>query len=176
MVTGTGLVLALVGAVAVERILELALARRNAAWAFAQGAVEHGRAHYPWMVALHVGLLVGSAAEPLAASREFNEMRFGIGVAVLAAAQVLRGWTIMTLGRRWTTRVVVLPGRPLVTAGPFRFMRHPNYVAVAVEVAALPLACGAWGTAIACSVANGVLMAVRIPCEEAALGLRGGGA
>lgn len=168
--------LVLVGAVAAERAIELVLARRNAAWAFARGAVEHGRAHYPWMVALHLVLLLGSIAEPIVASRAFDALRFGAGAAVVAAAQGLRWWTIATLGRRWTTRVIVIPGLPLVKGGPFRFLRHPNYLAVAAEVAALPLACGAWGTAVVCSVINGVLMAVRIPCEEAALGVRSGGA
>ncbi len=174
--TGSDLALVLVGAVALERVIELVLARRNTAWAFARGAVEHGRAHYPWMVALHMFLLLGSVAEPIVVSRAFNASSFSAGAAVVALAQGLRWWTIATLGRRWTTRVIVIPGLPLVKGGPFRFLRHPNYLAVATEVAALPLACGAWGTAVVCSVVNGVLMAVRIPCEEAALGMRSGGA
>jgi len=151
------------------------LARRNAAWAFARGAEEHGRAHYPWMVSLHVALLLGSAIEPILASRAFDALRFGAGAVVVVAAQGLRWWTIATLGRRWTTRVIVIPGLPLERGGPFKFLRHPNYIAVAAEVAALPIACGAWGTAVVCSVLNGVLMAVRIPREEAALGMRRGG-
>ena len=170
MVSGPDL--ALVGAVAAERVAELFLARRNAAWALARGGVEHGRGHYPFMVALHVALLVGCVAEPVVTARAFDAARFGACVAVVAATQALRWWTIATLGRRWNPRVIVIPGLPIVTGGPFRFLRHPNYLAVAVEVAALPLATGAWATAVLCSALNGLLMAVRIPCEEAALGIR----
>jgi len=167
----------LVGAVAAERVVELILARRNVAWARARGGVEHGRGHYPWMMALHVALLAGCAAEPVVTGRAFDAVRFGVGAAVVAAAQGLRWWTIATLGRRWTTRVIVIPGLPIVTGGPFRLLPHPNYLAVATEVAALPVAVGAWATAAVCTVLNGVLlMAVRIPCEEAALGLKGGAA
>ena len=165
--------LLLIGAVAAERIVELFLARRNAAWALARGGVEHGRGHYPFMVALHVALLVGCVAEPMVTGRAFDAARFGMAAGAVAAAQGLRWWTIATLGQRWNTRVIVIPGLPLVTGGPFRFLRHPNYLAVAVEVAALPLAGGAWATAVACSVLNGAVMAARIPCEEAALGVRG---
>ena len=170
---GPELNLTLVGAVAAERVIELVLARRNAAWSFARGGVEYGRGHYPWMVALHVGLLAGCAAEPVVTARAFDAVRFGVCAAVVAATQGLRWWTIATLGRRWNTRVIVIPGLPLVTGGPFRFLGHPNYLAVAAEVAALPLAGGAWITAVVGSVLNGVLMAVRIPCEEAALGIPG---
>ena len=165
----------LVGAVAAERVVELVLARGNAAWALARGGVEHGRGHYPFMVALHVAWLVGCVAEPVVTARAFDAARFGTAAGAVAAAQGLRWWTVVTLGRRWNTRVIVIPGLPLVTGGPFRLLRHPNYLAVAVEVAALPLAGGAWATAVVGSVLNGVLMAVRIPCEEAALGVRGGG-
>jgi methyltransferase len=172
VVSGPGLIL--IGAVAVERLVELGLARKNAAWALASGGREHGRRHYPFMVALHVAWLAGCLAEPALTAPPFDAARFAAAASALVAAQSLRWWTIATLGRRWNTRVIVLPGLPLVTAGPFRLLRHPNYLAVAVEIAALPLAVGAWATAIGCSALNGLLMAVRIPCEEAALGLRGG--
>jgi methyltransferase len=172
VVSGGGL--ALVGVVAAERGVELWLARRNWRWALGRGGVEHGRGHYPWMVALHVALLAGCVAEPIVAARAFDGVRFAAGATVVAAAQGLRWWTIATLGRRWTTRVIVIRGLPLVAGGPFRFLRHPNYLAVAAEVAALPLAVGAWVTAVVGSALNGALMAVRIPCEEAALGIREG--
>ena len=168
--------LVLVGVVAAERVLELWVARRNAAWARSRGGVEAGRGHYPLMVALHAAWLVGCVVEPAASGRAFDAARFGAGAAVVAAAQGLRWWSIRTLGRRWNTRIIVVPGLPLVTGGPYRFLRHPNYLAVALEVAALPVALGAWLTALAGSALNGALMARRIPCEEAALGIRGGGA
>jgi len=172
MVSGPDL--ALVGAVAAERVLELWLARRNTVWAVGRGGVEYGRAHYPWIVALHAALLTGCIAESVVAGRAFDAVRFSVGAAAVAAAQGLRWWTIATLGRRWTTRVIVIPGLALVTDGPFRFLRHPNYLAVATEVAALPLAVGAWATAMVGTLLNAGLMAVRIPCEEAALGLGDG--
>jgi methyltransferase len=165
--------LALIAGVALERLIELLVARRNAAWALARGGLEHGRGHYPYMVALHVLWLAGSIAEPALRAEAFDAARFAAGAGAVVAAQALRWWTIATLGRRWTTRVIVVPGLPLVTGGPFRFLRHPNYLAVALEMAALPLAAGAWVTAIGCSALNALLMAVRIPCEEVALGLRG---
>jgi len=170
MVSDAGLVL--VGAVAAERLVELVLARRNAAWALARGGVESGRNHYPAMVLLHVCLIAGSAVEPVVAARPFDPLRFWLATAAIAVAQCLRWWTIATLGRRWNTRVIALPGFPLVTGGPFRFLRHPNYLAVAVEVTALPVAVGAWVTAVVATLLNALLMAVRIPCEETALGIR----
>ena len=145
----SGLGLALVAAVAAERVVELWLARRHAAWARARGGIEHGRGHYPVMVALHVAWLVGCVVEPVLAARAVDAPRLAVGGVVVAAAQALRWWAILTLGPRWTTRVIVVPGLPLVAGGPFRFLRHPNYLAVAVEVAALPLAVSAWVTATA---------------------------
>lgn len=164
--------LLLVAAVALVRLVELGVARRHTLRALAAGGVEHGRGHYPVMVALHVGLLAGAALEPIALQRPFVPLRFAVGLAVLLAAGALRLWTIVTLGRRWTTRVIVLPGAPLVEAGPFRWLRHPNYLAVVVEVAALPIAVGAYATAVVAGILNLLVLAVRIRVEETALGLR----
>jgi methyltransferase len=164
--------LALVGVGAAERLVELGVARRNAAWAIGAGGVEQGRGHYPGMVALHALLLAGAAIEPILLDRPFVPARFvGGGLALLLAAG-LRFWVIRSLGRRWTTRVIVLPGRPLIATGPYRYLRHPNYLAVVIEVAALPIAVGALVTAIAASLMNAALLAVRIRTEEAALGIR----
>jgi methyltransferase len=162
--------LALVGTVAAGRVVELAVARRHTRALLAAGGIEHGRAHYPYMVVLHAAWLLGCLVEPIVTAAPFRTFRFAAGAAAVAAAEGLRWWTIATLGGRWTTRVVVLPGRPLVAGGPFRLMRHPNYLAVAIEVAALPLAVGAWTTALVGSLLNGgLLLAIRIPCEEKAL-------
>jgi methyltransferase len=90
-------------------------------------------------------------------------------LALALAAQVLRYWAIRTLGPRWNVRVIVVPGAPVVTGGPYRFLRHPNYVAVVVEGFAIPLIHGAWGTALVFSAANALLLVVRIRCEERAL-------
>ncbi|MEE4495628.1 isoprenylcysteine carboxyl methyltransferase family protein [Streptomyces sp. BE230] len=160
---------ALVLAVAGERLAELAVALRNTRWALGRGGTESGRGHYPAMVALHTALLVGCLAEAGLADRPFAPLLGWTMVAVVVAAQALRWWCIRTLGHRWNTRVIVVPGLPLVTGGPYRLLRHPNYVAVAAEGIALPLVHGAWVTAVLFTALNAALMAVRVRCEEAAL-------
>ncbi|MGW0936658.1 isoprenylcysteine carboxyl methyltransferase family protein [Streptomyces sp. NPDC002666] len=165
---------ALVLAVAGERLAELAVALRNTRWALARGGTESGRGHYPAMVALHTALLAGCLAEAGLADRPFLPLLGWTMVAVVVAAQALRWWCIRALGHRWNTRVIVVPGLPLVTGGPYRLLRHPNYVAVAAEGLALPLVHGAWVTAAVFTVLNGALMAVRVRCEEAALASAGG--
>ncbi|WP_455359867.1 isoprenylcysteine carboxyl methyltransferase family protein [Streptomyces sp. SYSU K21746] len=160
---------ALVLAVAGERIAELVVALRNARWSLARGGTEAGRGHYPAMVALHTALLAGCLAEVWLAGRPFLPLLGWTMLAVVVAAQALRWWCIRTLGRQWNTRVIVVPGLPLVSGGPYRWLRHPNYVAVVAEGLALPLVHGAWVTAAVFTGLNAVLMAVRIRCEEAAL-------
>ncbi len=160
---------ALTGAVALERLVELVVSRRNERRSRALGAVEHGRGHYPVMVALHLALLVGCAVEPTLRGAGPPAWVGLSGLALVLGAQLLRWWCITSLGDRWCTRVLVVPGLALVQAGPYRWLRHPNYVAVVVEGAALPLACGAWATALVFSAANAALLAVRIRCEDQAL-------
>lgn len=160
---------ALVLAVGAERVAELAVARRNARWSLERGAVERGQRHYPPMVALHTGLLLGCLAEVWLADRLFDPVLGWTMAAVVLAAQGLRWWCIRTLGPRWNTRVLVVPGLPLVTGGPYRLLRHPNYVAVAAEGLALPLVHGAWITALLFTVLNAVLLTIRIRCENRAL-------
>jgi methyltransferase len=159
----------LVVAVALERAVELAITRRNLAWARAKGAREHGGDHYPWMVATHASFLVACPLEAVLLDRPFLA-RLGIPMlALLAGAMALRYWAIATLGRRWTTKIVVVPGLPVVTGGPYRWVRHPNYLAVVVEVAALPLVHTAWVTALVWSAANALVLRARIGAEESAL-------
>ncbi|HUO87104.1 MAG TPA: isoprenylcysteine carboxylmethyltransferase family protein [Thermoanaerobaculia bacterium] len=162
--------LALILAVAAIRLVELAISRRHQRRLEARGAFEVGAGHYPVMVALHTGLLLAAPAEVLLLDRPFIP---GLGwpmLALLAATMALRWWVIATLGERWTTRVIVLPGAPLVTAGPYHRLRHPNYLAVAFEIVALPLVHTAWWTATAFGLANLWLLAHRIGVEESALG------
>ncbi len=163
--------LLLVLLVGVERLAELVIARRNARWSLARGGVVHGRGHYRWMVLLHTGLLAGCVLEAGLAGRPFVPALGWPMLVLVVAAQGLRWWCITTLGRQWNTEVIVVPGLPPVTRGPYRLrrLRHPNYVAVAVEGAALPLVHGAWITAVTFTVLNAMLMVVRIRCEEAAL-------
>lgn len=160
---------ALVLAVGVERLAELALSRRHAAWAFSHGGEEFGRGHFPPMVALHTGLLVGALAEVWILERPFLPILGWTALAVVVASQMLRWWCIASLGRQWNTRVIVVPGLPLVGRGPYRLLRHPNYVAVVLEGAALPLVHSAWATAAGFTVLNAVLLARRIHVEEQAL-------
>jgi methyltransferase len=155
--------------VAGERLAELVTARRNAAWSRRRGGTEYGRGHYPVMVALHTGLLAGCLAEVWAAHRPFVPALGWPMLALAVGAQALRWWCIATLGPRWNTRVVVVPGLELVGTGPYRFFGHPNYVAVVVEGLALPLVHGAWLTATAFTLLNAVLLTVRVRCENAAL-------
>jgi methyltransferase len=159
----------LIAAVAVERAAELVVAKRNLDWSRQRGGVEFGARHYPLMVVLHTGLLAGCLVEAITLRRRFIR-RLGLPMlGVVLLAQGLRWWCIATLGKQWNTRVIVVPGMPLVATGPYRWLRHPNYVAVAVEVFALPMVHTAWVTAIVFSLANVALMAVRIPTEERAL-------
>jgi methyltransferase len=156
-------------AVGAERLVEMAVSQRNLAWAYARGGQEHGRGHYPAMVALHVALLAGCVVEVWAFDRPFLPLLGWLMVAVVLATQALRWWCISTLGRRWNTRIVVIPGLPLVDRGPYRWLRHPNYVAVVVEGIALPMVHTAWITAVTFTVLNAFLLRVRIRAEEDAL-------
>ena len=166
------LYLLLLGAVALERLLELAVSARNARWSFAHGGTEHGRGHFAAMVALHTALLIGCAAETVLADRPFLPALGWTALLATIGSQGLRWWCIRTLGPRWNTRVIVVPGLALVTAGPYRWLRHPNYVAVVVEGLALPLVHTAWVTALVFTALNAVLLGLfRIPAEERALGL-----
>lgn len=159
----------LIAAVAVERLAELVVAQRNLAWSRAHGGVEFGFRHYPAMVTLHTGLLVGCLAEVYFLDRPFLPWLGWPMLAVLVAAQALRWWCIRTLGHQWNTRVVVIPGAPRVSGGPYRLMPHPNYVAVIAEGIALPLVHTAWITAAVFTVLNAVLLRARISTENAAL-------
>lgn len=176
----------LVAGLVLQRLLELRLARRNEAWARARGAVEHGREHYPLFLALHAGWLLGTLYEGRRrqASMELGGMapgrttqdrttqdrvRWG-WLALLLAAQPLRYWVIGTLGEQWNTRILIVPGATRVTGGPFRYLSHPNYAVVALEMFSAPLSVGAWRTALLGSLLNAaLLLGLRIPAEERAL-------
>ena len=159
----------LVLAVGLERLAELVVSKRNAAWSFARGGVEHGQRHYAVMVVLHTGLLVGALVEVWLRRPAFVPALGWTMLALVLGSQTLRWWCIATLGRQWNTRVIVVPGMPRVTGGPYRFVPHPNYVAVVVEGFALPLVHSAWITAVVFTVCNAALLAVRLRVENAAL-------
>ena len=159
----------LVGLVGLERIAELVVSKRNRAWSLARGGVEYGRSHYPYMVALHVGLLVGAVVEVWLRRPTFVAALSIPMLLLVLASEALRWWCIATLGSRWNTLVIVVPGLPPVATGPYRWLRHPNYVAVVVEGFALPLVGSAWVTAGVFTVLNAVLLRVRINVENAAI-------
>ncbi len=163
------LYLGLIALVAVQRLAELALSKRNLARALAAGGREVGSGHYPTMVVLHTAFLIACPLEVYALDRPFVSALAIVSGAVLLLATALRYWAIGTLGERWNTRIVVLPGAPAVVGGPFRFVRHPNYLAVVLEIAFLPLVHTAWLTAAVFSAANAALLRVRIAAEERAL-------
>ncbi len=156
---------------AAERGFELVLSRRNARRAVAHGAIEVGRSHYRVMVAMHTLFLVSCGTESILVARPVSSILSTIALMSVVLAQVLRYAAVATLGERWNTRIIVMPGAIPVTRGLYRWMRHPNYVAVAIEIAALPLIRGCWITAVVFTVANALMLAVRIPAEERALGV-----
>ncbi|CPR09314.1 isoprenylcysteine carboxyl methyltransferase (icmt) family protein [Mycobacterium bohemicum DSM 44277] len=160
----------LILAVGIERLAELVVSQRNARWSFAQGAREFGRTHYAAMVGIHTALLIGCVVEPWALHRPFIPWLGWPMLAVVALSQGLRWWCISTLGRRWNTRVIVLPDAPLVAEGPYRWLHHPNYAAVVAEGVALPLVHTAWLTAVAFTLANALVLRVRLRVENSALG------
>ncbi|CAN7631109.1 isoprenylcysteine carboxyl methyltransferase family protein [Mycolicibacterium frederiksbergense] len=156
--------------IGLERLVELAVSRRNANWSFARGGREFGQGHYPVMVAMHSALLLSCMAEVAFAHRPFIPALGWPMVAVVAASTVVRWWCVATLGKHWNPRLIIVPGAELVRSGPYRWIHHPNYTAVAVEVAALPLVHSAWLTAIVFTIANAAVLRVRITAENLALG------
>jgi methyltransferase len=155
--------------VGLERVAELVVSLRNAAWSFKQGGIETGKGHYPFMVVLHTGFLAGCLVEAIVADRPFIPALGWTMLGVVLLAQGLRWWCITVLGHQWNTRVIVVPGLSLVAAGPYKWIRHPNYLAVVAEGIALPLVHTAWITAAVFLLLNIPLLTVRIRAEEAAL-------
>ena len=155
--------LVILALVTAQRLAELIVARRHTRALLARGAYEVGAGHYPLIVAVHVAWL--AALWWLAPGRPVLWLLIGLFVLLQGA----RLWVLATLGERWTTRIIVLPGAPLVARGPFRFVRHPNYWIVAAEIALLPLAFGLWSVALIFSLLNAAVLTVRIRAEEKAL-------
>jgi len=151
-----------------QRLAELAIASRNTRALLAEGAYEVGRGHYPVIVFVHSAWLVALWALLLLGYADFQ---LWPAIAYLVV-QGLRLWTLASLGRYWTTRIIVVPDAPLVRKGPYRFIRHPNYLVVVLEIAVLPLALGSWPLALGFSIANAIVLAWRIRTEETTLASR----
>ena len=157
--------IALLAFVTLQRLVELPLAHANTRRLLASGGHEVGAGHYPWIVALHAAWLI--TLWWLAPGRPIDIPFLLLFLAVEAG----RVWVLRTLGPRWTTRIIVVPGEELVATGPYRFVSHPNYLVVIGEIAVLPLVFGLWDVAIIFSLLNVVILTVRIRAENRALGL-----
>jgi methyltransferase len=145
-----------------ERLFELVIAGRNTRRALARGAVEAGAGHYPLILALHVAWLVAIC------SAGFDRAPSWPMLAIFAALQVFRVWTVVSLGEHWTTRIIV-DDAPLVVSGPFRWFRHPNYMVVVGEIFVAPMVLGLWQIAVVFSILNALMLAIRIGTEDRAL-------
>jgi methyltransferase len=157
-----------VAMVGLQRLLELRLSRRHERLLRARGAVERGREHYSLMITLHVLWLVSTLVEGTLRGPGLAAW-WPIPLALFLLVQPLRYWAIVSLGENWNTRILVVPGARLVGRGPYRYLWHPNYVVVAVEIATFPLIFGAWVTALVFSILNAELLYVRVREENRAL-------
>ncbi|AGT31882.1 hypothetical protein M493_08015 [Geobacillus genomosp. 3] len=155
-------------AVVLMRLVELRLAKRNERYVKALGAQEFGSRHYPWIVLMHVSFLVSLALEVLRKGARPSRS-WPLLFPLFLAVQGLRVWTILSLGRFWNTKILIVPNRPVVKKGPYRWIRHPNYAVVALEIALLPLLFDAHMTALLFSFLNALILFIRISTEEKAL-------
>ena len=163
MIDSPALNLIILALVTLQRLGELWLSNRNTRRLLAKGAREHSPAHYPLIVAVHLLWLV--TLWWLAPTRPVD----GFWLAFFVAIEVFRIWVLATLGPRWTTRIIVLPGAPLVRRGPYRFVNHPNYLVVVLEIAVLPLVFGLWQVAVIFSLLNAAVLTIRIRAEDRTL-------
>ena len=164
----TALLVLAVVFVAFQRLFELVLASRNERRARARGAVERGQGHYLLIVALHTLWLVSTLVEGLLRGPELPAF-WPVPLALFLLVQPLRYWAIFSLGERWNTKILVLPGEKPIRRGPYRYLDHPNYVVVVVEILTFPLIFGAWATALVFTVLNAVILSIRIREENRAL-------
>ncbi|WP_059104452.1 isoprenylcysteine carboxyl methyltransferase family protein [Shouchella shacheensis] len=151
-----------------QRLTEVLVAKRNERWLKERGGIEAGAAHYPYMVSLHVAFFLALLVEVTLAGRGVGMWSI-VPFLIVLAAQCLRVWALLSLGRYWNTKIIVLPEAPVIERGPYRYFRHPNYLVVVLEIAFLPLVFQAYWTALLFSLLNGVMLVVRIRAEEEAL-------
>ncbi|WP_037985707.1 isoprenylcysteine carboxyl methyltransferase family protein [Thalassobacillus devorans] len=159
----------LLGAILLQRIVELFIAKANRQWAMKHGGKEHGKEHYKWFIALHTLFFISIYFD---ASLFFDSWRpkafIGLFIA-FSILQLFRAWCILSLGKYWNTRVIIVPGHQLIAKGPYRFIKHPNYWVVLLELIILPLLFQAYITAVLFPILHLLLMKIRIPVEEKAL-------
>ncbi|MGE7546455.1 MULTISPECIES: isoprenylcysteine carboxyl methyltransferase family protein [Sporosarcina] len=164
----SGLFLIVFIIVVIQRLVELAVAKRNERWMLGQGAIEVGSAHYKWMVLMHTAFFVSLLVEVLIFNRPLPAF-WSILLAIFLLMQVLRVWCLSSLGKFWNTKILILPGANVQKKGPYRWIRHPNYVIVTTELIVLPLLFNAYITAGLFFILNLWMLSVRIPAEERAL-------
>jgi methyltransferase len=152
----------------IQRLVELAIAKRNEQRLKNSGAIEFGAEHYPWMILLHIGFFTVLIMEVLISNRPLSSLWY-IWLPLFALAQWGRIWVIRSLGKHWNTKIIVLPDAKVIAKGPYKYMKHPNYVIVATEIIVISLLFNAFLTAIIFSLFNAWMMSVRIPLEEQAL-------
>ena len=158
----------LIGLVIIQRLVELRIAKRNEQRLKSSGAIEAGASHYPFMVAMHSSFFICLIAEVLFTDRPLSPA-WPVLLAIFLAMQVLRVWCLATLGKFWNTKIIILPGANVVKRGPYKWLRHPNYVIVTTELLVFPLIFQAYFTAIVFMALNAWMLSVRIPAEERAL-------
>ncbi|PLT35265.1 isoprenylcysteine carboxyl methyltransferase [Bacillus sp. V5-8f] len=152
-----------------QRLLELKIAKRNERWMKAQGAIEFGKSHYPWMVMMHIGFFTILILEVSLRGFGLSSI-WPFWIVLFILVQLIRGWIITSLGKFWNTKIIVLPKSEITAKGPYKFMKHPNYLVVAVEIIVICLLFNAYFTGALFTLLNMWMMAVRIPEEENALG------
>ncbi|MDE3839327.1 hypothetical protein C0966_08160 [Bacillus methanolicus] len=157
-----------ISVIIIQRILELIVAKQNEKWMKSQGAVEFGQKHYPIIVFVHILFFFVLITEVQSFHKDISPLWPLLLVAFLAA-QAIRIWALLSLGRYWNTKILVLPGASVVKKGPYRYLKHPNYLVVALEFIIIPLMFHAFFTAILFSLLNIFVLSIRIPVEEKAL-------
>jgi methyltransferase len=158
----------IIAIVIIQRLVELIIANRNEKWMRSQGAFEAGAVHYPIMVTMHIAFFISLLVEVLVTNKPLSPLWIPL-LSLFLIAQIARVWCLASLGTFWNTKIIILPGADVVKKGPYKFIRHPNYVIVATELLVLPLIFSAYFTAIVFSLLNIWMLSVRIPVEEKAL-------
>ncbi|MGZ4159476.1 MAG: isoprenylcysteine carboxyl methyltransferase family protein [Neobacillus sp.] len=160
--------LAFLAIIIVQRIIELFIARRNEKWMKQRGAIEFGRKHYRYIVWMHMLFFISLCLEKILFNRELSYI-WPVLVLIFSIAQIIRIWAIFSLGKYWNTKIIVLPNAGVVRKGPYRYIKHPNYFVVSIELTVVPLLFGAYITAVLFTFLNFIMLSIRIPEEEVAL-------
>lgn len=157
-----------VGLIILQRVIELGIARRNEKWMKKQGAIEVGKDHYKYLVLLHIFFFVSLIYEVIFYDKSLTFIWPVWGVLFLGA-QIMRAWCLQSLGMFWNTKIIVLPNVKIISKGPYKYIRHPNYLIVAVEIFVIPMMFNAFITAALFSILNAMALSLRVPVEEKAL-------